>query len=140
MDAALDSSGDLATGFERLTDPLEAVAQRVRLRLEGHRGSWPFDLTAGLPYFAWQGQKPPRVQEIGALIRREILATPGVLRVDNWRASFDTEARRLSFACTIRAEDGAIGLEFVPLGANNGNHFPALYLLPGATPVASLAL
>lgn len=136
MDAALDTTGDLRADFERHRDPLAALAQAVRLALEGHRDDWPFDLSAGLPHTAWREHKPPRLQEIGALIRREIRAVPGVERIDGWTASWDPEARRLSFGCTIIAADGAVGLEFVPLGANDGNHFPALYLMPGATPIA----
>lgn len=138
MDAALDSDGDLSDGFDRLTDPLAAIAQRIKIRLEGHRGSWPYDTGAGMPYDAWRQQKPTRPQEIAAALRREILATEGVLRIDDWETALNTEARSLSVSCTVIATDGAIGLEFVPIGASDGNHFPSLRLFPTAAPIAGL--
>jgi len=135
MDAALGDDGDLRPDFERISSRLAAVAQRVRLRLEGHRESWPYDLSAGLPYMAWSSQKPPRIEEIAAVIRREIRATPGVLRIEDWTGTWSPNTRTLSFGATIIAEDGALGLEFVPIGAVDGNHFPALTLFPSAVPV-----
>lgn len=136
MDAALDSTGDIAAGFPRLTDPLAAVAQRVRMRVERHHNDWPFDLSAGLRYADWRQQKPPDASAIGALIREEISSTPGVLRVDDWTSTWDRDARRLSFGGTIVADDGVIEFQIAAVGGDIANHFPSLTLFPSAAPIA----
>lgn len=136
MDAALDSDGDLALGFPRLTGRLAAVAQRVRLRVQGIAGTWRFDLNAGLPVAAWLAQKPPRLAEISAVIQREILASEGVLRIDDWTQVWDPNARSLTFAGTVIATDGPLALTYEPLAsARGGTHAPALTLFPTAVPV-----
>ena len=136
VDAALDSTGDIAAGFPRLTDPLAAVAQRIRMRVERHYNDWPFDLDAGLRYADWRQQKPPDPDAIGALIREEISGTPGVLRIDDWTSTWGRDARRLSFGGTVVAQDGTIEFQIAAVGGDIANHFPALTLYPSAVPIA----
>ena len=112
-DIILGDDGDLPE-IPALGAGLEAIEQRVRVRLMTHLGDWPLDTAAGMPYIDWLAQKPPRVQTIGALIKREIEGVEGVSKVTGWRAVQDGDT--LSFSATIWTMEGAVDVKLTPFG------------------------
>lgn len=98
--------GDLPA-FCRLVTGDALTAQRVRLRLLQYPGDWLLDREAGMPWLDWSQAKPPPLAEIEATLRREIETTPGVRRVDELRAAWDVETRRVTVTATAILDDGA---------------------------------
>ena len=128
-DIGLGDDGDLPVRA-RFISGLDLIAQRVGRRLRAFYGEWFADLQFGLPFFDWIAQKPPRVAEIGALVRLAIETTPGVVRVDDWLGDLDRDTRTLTYSGTIRTELGDVVATLLPLGdPGAGNRQPAYRLL-----------
>lgn len=75
-------TGDLPS-VKRGTRGGELILQRIRVRLNTHKGEIWEDKTAGLPFKRWASDKLPDLDEVAAYMRREVQAVPGVLRVDD---------------------------------------------------------
>ena len=128
-DVGLDAENDLPVRTAHVTG-LDLIVQRIRRRLQTVSGEWLGDKTIGLPFFEWFQQKPPKVNAIGALIRRAIETTPGVARLDDWSGSFDPSTRALTFSGTIRTTDGDVAMSIQPIGSPRaGNLNPSLRLV-----------
>lgn len=76
----LMDSGDLPL-FTRLVQGLDVIAQRIRVRLSTHRGDWPLDTSAGIPWVDILGRKPADVEGLAALLALEVASVPGVVQV-----------------------------------------------------------
>lgn len=115
------------------------ILQRVRLRLLTGKGEWILDRNVGIPYLRFIRQKPPNLNEIGAFIRREIEAVPGVLSIDTFSADHNTETRRIVFKAQISVVDEPDTIEVVvlPLG-ETGNSSPAVLFLGRQGPILSM--
>jgi hypothetical protein len=124
LDVGLNENGDLPA-FTRHISGIDLVMQRVNVRLRTFYGEWILDRKKGLPFFTWAAQKPPDVDGIGAVVRREIEGTPGVVRVDDWEGEFDAEAASLSYTCTVRTTDGDAEVRIQPFG-NSDNRNPSI--------------
>lgn len=105
IDALLADDGDLPA-FTRLGSGIEVVRQRIQIRLGTFLGEWLLDKRAGLPILDWLQQKPPRVDAIGARIRREIETTPGVARVATFAGSLDGTS--LTYSGTVVYDRGEV--------------------------------
>src|SRR5688572_16803351 len=95
----LNASGDLVRQngrFVRVEDPDPmAVVQRVRTRLRFIRGEWFLDRGAGVPFFERIFGKAGNQGHVRQVLRREILATPGVRTLDELTLAFDGPTRVL---------------------------------------------
>lgn len=114
-DARLDANGDLAIPSSWVRG-VEAVAQRVRVRLSTWRGEWGLDVDAGVPFEAWIQARPIPQAEIEATIRREIETTSGVVRVVSLTGSRPSPD---AIAVAVEAEvyeDGEAGRIVVQVG------------------------
>lgn len=87
MDLLIDmNSGDLvfhngSLTKEYTTQPfVQTVAQRLFILLRTIEGEWFLDLSHGIPYFDWLGNKVPK-QRIDLTLQQEILATLGVKEI-----------------------------------------------------------
>lgn len=125
IDLGLDDSGDLPL-FARTISGAELVAQRIRVRLGTHRGEDPRDSSRGLPWVDWLQQRPPQVDSIVAAVRREVLATDGVVRVLNWTGSFS----RTTGVITISGEAVVSSGRVIDVGVSSAldsavNPYPA---------------
>jgi hypothetical protein len=123
MDVNILNSGDLelVNGDLVFVRGLDAVRQRVLIRLRTQRGEWAYDTTSGLDYLGEVLRKDADL----ALIRARILAlvgsTPGVLQVRFIDVTVDNATRtlRASFVYLVSpdyltdAERSALGLEAV---------------------------
>ncbi len=115
VDVGLGSDGDLP-GVIRFVSGLDLIVQRVERRLRTFRGEYFADVRVGLPFFDWIQQKPPAVDSIGAVLRKEIETTPGVIRVEDWTGGFDVDTRTLTYSGTIRTADGEAAITVLPMG------------------------
>lgn len=88
----------------RLISGVELIAQRIRIRLQTHRGEWLLNRSVGLPYLRWRGQKPPRVQSIGSRVRETVRTTPGVIDVRDFRAAL--QGRQILITGRVIVEGG----------------------------------
>lgn len=92
----LDSNHDwtFGSGYSNYAQNSEAVAQMVKTRIWSFKGDWFLDLEHGIPWFE-------QVERVGDLKRFEvpltayILETDGVKRIDDFKMTFDGDARRL---------------------------------------------
>lgn len=87
----------------------EAIAQRILVRLRWFKGEWFLDENQGIPYFqVLLGVKSPDIALVSGLLRRAILSTPGVARVQSLDLSYDSSTREASLAFVAETDDGAM--------------------------------
>jgi hypothetical protein len=87
----LDASGNLVM----VTDA-EAIGQHIRQRLKFWKGEWFLNEDAGVDWTRYVLGRPPQEQTIAeAVIKREILATPGVVEILEFDAVYDRQSRGL---------------------------------------------
>lgn len=87
-DVLMGDDGDLPV-FTRHVSGMEVIAQRVRVRLGTHRGDWPLDVRAGIPWTEYLGRKPLDMAALAAVLAVEMLAVPGVTAVEDLDWSVD---------------------------------------------------
>lgn len=87
-DYKLDDNLDVQLPLTRVRG-YELAAQRIRVRLSTQLGTWPADLSVGLPYLEWLDAGVPPLASIEANMRRAIEGVPGVLRVREFSVTFD---------------------------------------------------
>ncbi len=105
----LTESGDFAFGgglADYLLDSPEAVAQRVRTRLDLWLGQWFADQSAGTP---WEsqilGKYTAGTRDL--VLRSQILDTPGVRSLISYNARLDRPTRRWVVAARVDTIYGA---------------------------------
>jgi hypothetical protein len=101
-------TGDLSLPLKEVTDPLGSIAQAVRIRLQFFLGEWFLDLSVGVPYFEQILIKNPDVRNVQGLIRKEILATPGVLSLLALKLVYDSAGRELTVTYTANTDFGPL--------------------------------
>lgn len=90
-DLHLDDTGSLVLAYDA-----EAVAQHVRQRLMFWRREWFLNEEAGVDWTRYVLGRQPAEQAIAeAVIKREILATPGVSEIVVFDAVYDRASRGL---------------------------------------------
>lgn len=106
------TSGDLAIEGNALVlvTGIDEVRQRVEQRLQMNKNEWFLDTTAGLPWFADIFAKGQSQNVIEALIKAEIIATPGVKELNSFEMTVDKTTRAAQITATIRGTEGDIGL------------------------------
>lgn len=105
---ALDPvTGDLAFPI-RIVRGIEAVAQRLRVRLRFFQGEWFLDRRQGIPYYRDIFRKNPNLAVINSIFRQVILGTPGVGRILKINSQVDPAQRLLTFTFDAQLEDGSI--------------------------------
>lgn len=108
-------NGDLPHVLKLVSGP-ELVVQRAARRLQRHLGEWFLDTSIGLPWVEWMQQKPPRVNEIGAKIRREVEAIPDVIRVTALTVTHTRETQALAINGEAEVEGATLGITVLPFG------------------------
>jgi hypothetical protein len=90
-DISIDASGNLVF----VTDS-EAIAQHIRQRLMTWKGEWFLNTDAGIDWTRYILGRAPSERAIAeAVIKREILQTPGVVEILAWDAEYDASSRGL---------------------------------------------
>jgi hypothetical protein len=87
----LDATGNLA-----VVQGAEAVGQHVRQRIMAWKNEWFLNPEAGVDWTRYVLGRPPSEREIAeATIKREILATPGVVSILAFESEYDRRSRGL---------------------------------------------
>lgn len=90
---------------------VDAIAQMILVRLRVLRGEWVLNALLGVPYFdesIMLGSSSGSVRRFVEPLRKTILATPGVKRIDSIEPSFDGETRTLSVDFDATVDGGRV--------------------------------
>ena len=109
-DIRLDQSGDIAleAGQLSLNDGIESIRQHLQVRLRFFLGEWFLDQTVGVPYFQNVFVDRPRANVLTTVFKREILATPGVIELEDFALSIDRATRTLSVSFKAKTDFGLL--------------------------------
>jgi hypothetical protein len=95
---ASDGDLDLSSGTLQWIDGIDAIAQRVRTRLQFFRGEWFLDQRLGVPWFQVILGAKGGEQVAAQILRAVIEGTPGVDRVDELSLDLDGTTRTAAVA------------------------------------------
>lgn len=84
-----------------------SAAQAVSIRLLFFLNDWFLNTLIGLPYFQQIFVKNPDLDQIRALYRAEIAASPGILEVTSVDLALNASSRRATLRWTALGESGA---------------------------------
>ena len=115
-DIQLDDEGDLPL-IPIHTSGIEAVAQRVEIRLRIFFGEWFLDERRGLPWLEWKQQKPPNIDVIRERVRSEIRQARGVVRVESLEVALGVGT--ITIKGVIIVADASLALTATVSPANN---------------------
>lgn len=88
-DIGLDETGNLA-----MVRDAEAIGQHIRQRLKFWKNEWFLDKSAGVDWLRYLlGQQPTMAPVAEAVIKREILQTPGVTDILSIDVDYDQGSR-----------------------------------------------
>ena len=104
---ALDSTGRQVAVPLRVVDGLEAVATRVRVRLETIRGSWQEDRRLGLPWLDWLQDPTTSTTLIEAEIRSQLRQILEVHEVREVTATQTGDRLDIAVEFTVLQDDAA---------------------------------
>ena len=107
---SLNSSNDLylLNGRIAVVSEGEQVLQHVRTRLLTYQEEWFLDTRAGVPYFQEVLIKPANLSGTEALIKTEVLQTPGVASLSSFGLEFDPNTRTLTINFTALTTFGDV--------------------------------
>jgi len=118
-DYALDPlTGDLAIPM-RLVGGVDAVAQRLAIRMGFWRGDWFLDLREGVPYLQNVFIRNPDLALVESFFRRIIRETPGVSRILSYTHNLHKPTRTYSARARVSAGGRAISLANQPFIVGN---------------------
>lgn len=95
----------------------DAVAQRLKMRLQSAPGSWFLDPDAGLPLGDWMtGTRNVPLPVAELALRRQLESDPAVVRVDSVTSARGSRSLALTATLTWRedGQQGALRLTFDP--------------------------
>lgn len=89
-------------------DNQDAIAQRIKIRLQMFRGEWFADERQGMPWFEDILIKPAQLPTLRAILTEAISTVPGVISVKDVALELNRETRTLSGRCDVVVPDGEI--------------------------------
>jgi hypothetical protein len=109
-DIALDDDHDIAVAGNNLVlvTGADEVVQRLKSRLKLYASEWFLEPARGLPYKTEIFRKGISPDRIAAFFKREILLTPGVLQLLEYRQEIDAATRHLTIDFKAQASDATI--------------------------------
>ena len=105
---ATDHDLDVSENDLIIIDGQTEIKQSLKTRLLMVKGDWYLDTTTGLPYYEDIWVKNPNLANIDALIKAEILDTPGVTGLIAYDSEFDDTLRKLTVSFTVDTNNGQI--------------------------------
>jgi hypothetical protein len=109
----------------------DAVAQRLKMRLQSAPGSWFLDPDAGLPLGDWMtGARNVPLPVAELALRRQLESDPAVVRVDSVTSARGTRDLALTALLTWR-EDGQQGTLRLTFDPYSGEAAVAWYISVG---------
>lgn len=107
----LDSNDDweFGRGKQAYVSDKDAVSQNIKTRLRSWKGDCFFDVDSGVDWtnFLDKGKKT----QLDLDIKRVILQTAGVLRINSFSSTLDSAERNLTITVTIDTIYGSITIE-----------------------------
>lgn len=103
---ATDWDIDVSAYDTPLTTDAEQIVQRVRQRLQVFRGEWFLDVRAGVPWLQDILVHTPRLNYVEALLKAEIVGTPGIVEITQFSMEYSAGNRTLEVAFKARTETG----------------------------------
>lgn len=94
----------------------DEIVQRVKQRLNTFKREWFLDLAIGIPYFEQILIKNPNADVVAAIIKREILDTPGIVEILEYSQTVDVQTRRLIVTYTARGDVGVLAQQILEIG------------------------
>lgn len=116
---ALDEAGDLrlTNGDIVIIEGPEALAQRIQTRLRLFRGEWVHDQSRGIPWLQDLLDRGVSERTLMQILRRAILATPGVASIVSLDVRIDRTTRAATITGKVAPEVGdPVDLEPVEIG------------------------
>lgn len=112
------SGGDMVieNGDVSIVTGQEAIGQHIEMRLRTWLGETVYDQAAGVPYLQVIFRKSTPIESIEAIIKQQVLDTPGVTGVD-LTLTADSSSRELTVTGTATTIDGDVDFD-VSLTAN----------------------
>ena len=90
-----------------LTNPIiETVEQRLFIKLRTFQGEWFMNTDFGIPYFQLILVKGVTQAVVDSIIKREILATQGVVSIIEYTSSLDTATRKYEAQFLVKEASG----------------------------------
>jgi len=108
---ALDSNHDwqFGRGLQSYKKDLDALKQEIQTRLMQWQNNCFFAMTEGVD---WANELDIGTQGILDLdIKRVILQTPGVLRIDGYSSTLDRDSRAVAISCQVQTIYGNLSFE-----------------------------
>lgn len=100
---------DLTLNDATLCIGTQEVKQRITQRLRCFKGEWFLNEELGIGYFEEVFVANPNVNIIGAIFKREISATPGVIKIKAFALNIDRALRTLSVTFSVQSTEGDVG-------------------------------
>jgi len=113
MDIKLDDNGDIDTSRPDLqhTSGLDAKIQHLKQRLRMFFGEWFLDLRRGVPYFQYILKKDADPVVVDAVLKKEIIDTPGITELRQFSLDLDDRTRVLTASFKAQTQEGEINFE-----------------------------
>ena len=104
----IDSNNDLdfSTGGLVIVTSTEAIAQKVKIRLQFFLGEWFLDTRLGVPYFQQVFVKNPKISTLQTIFRGVVVNTPGIDRVEQFSLALDPATRKLTVTFLAKTAAG----------------------------------
>lgn len=99
-DLVITESGD----FQLVSTNLVSVWQRLLLRFSIWKDEWQFNLDIGFPYSDYLGKKTPK-EIVDAKIRETVRLEPDVLRIQDFKSSFNAQSRQYEAYLTVITQE-----------------------------------
>jgi len=97
-----DGSGDIVM----TSTEADGVAQSITQRLRRLKGEWFLDRTKGVPYFEIILEKNPNSKLVSEILKKVILETEGVAKLNRFSLYFDTTNRQASVTFQVTTTAG----------------------------------
>ena len=94
-----------------LVDELDQVEQNLKERLLFYKREWFLDGSAGIPLYDDILVKNPNVPNIESILKAEILDTPDVTALLEFKSVYDSTGRHYGVEFTVRTKYGTTSLE-----------------------------
>lgn len=102
-----DNEFDLTTGRSRIVTGVDAVGQKLRLKLQAFQGDWFLDLLFGIPYFGSVLVKNVNESDLLQIYQFAVESTRGVATVNEINLTLpDSQTRRLDVQVFVTTSTG----------------------------------
>lgn len=102
----ISRNGDLLKVYDS-----DEIRQHVIQRLKTFRAEWFLNIFVGVPYFEYVFKKNYNLSTISSILKRVILTTEGVTKLESFELSLDPRSRVLSVFVEIKGMLEPVTLE-----------------------------